>query len=203
MDHFNLPIDPDDTRGRIMQAAAELFTEKGYAGATTRAIAERAGVNEVTLFRHVGTKENLVKTIMDQFGGMALAGEMALNLSGNLRQDLTTIGAMMLKVMTERGSAMRMAICEAGNFPEFREVAADNPRQLRRMLTRYLEGQMAAGNIRPGHPEALAQAFLGMFFSYTVLRGFLGDDLQTPLSDQELVAQFVDLFVHGTLITQE
>lgn len=203
MNQFNFPIDPDDTRGRILQAAAELFAEKGYAGATTRAIAEQAGVNEVTIFRHFGAKENLVKAIMEQFGGMALAGEMELHFSGDLRQDLTMIGGMMLKVMTERSSAMRMALCEAGNFPEIRQAVADNPRQLRGMLTRYLEGQIAAGVIRPGHAEALAQAFLGMFFSYTVLRGFLGDDLDPQLSDEELVAQFVAVFVDGVSITEE
>ena len=38
------------TRSRIMQAASELFSEKGFARTTTRAIAERSGVNEVTLF---------------------------------------------------------------------------------------------------------------------------------------------------------
>ena len=84
----------------------------------------------------------------------------------------------MMKVMTERNDAMRMAICEAGIFPEFQDVAAENPRQLRRMLARYFEGQMAGRRIRPGHPEVMAQAFLGMFFSYTVLQGFLLDSLQ-------------------------
>ena len=50
----------------------------------------------------------------------------------------------MMKVMTERIDAIRMAICEAGNFPEFRQVVAENPRQLRRMLARYFERQMQA-----------------------------------------------------------
>ncbi len=47
----------DDTRERILQAAAELFAEKGYARATTRSIAEAAKVNEVTIFRHFGSKK--------------------------------------------------------------------------------------------------------------------------------------------------
>ena len=40
----------EDTRNRIIRAAIELVDEQGYKGATTRAIAERAEVNEVTLF---------------------------------------------------------------------------------------------------------------------------------------------------------
>jgi len=46
-----------------MQAASDLFANKGYAGTTTRSIAETAGVNEVTLFRHFGSKENLFTII--------------------------------------------------------------------------------------------------------------------------------------------
>lgn len=194
---------PDETRTRIMHAASQLFAEKGFAGTTTRAIAEKSGVNEVTIFRHFGTKENLAKEIMNQFGGFAIAEDLKTHFSGDYVQDLTLVGHALMKVMTERSDAMRMAICEAGNFPEFQQVVAENPRQLRRMLAGYFDSQMAAGAIRAGHPELHAQAFLGMFFSYAVLRGFLGDSLQPEISSTEVVEQFVYLFAHGTLTAQE
>lgn len=48
-------------RGRelLLAAASELFGERGYAGTSTRDIAERAGVTEPMLFRHFGTKAKL------------------------------------------------------------------------------------------------------------------------------------------------
>ena len=192
-----------DTRGRIIQAASVLFSQRGYAGTTTRSIAKKAGVNEVTLFRHFGSKENLAREIMNQFGGLAIAENLESHLSGEYRKDLLLIGGMMLKVMTERNDAMRMAICESGNFPEFREIVSENPRQLRQMLARYFQGLMEKKEIREGHPELLAQAFLGMFFSYTVLQGFLQDNLQPEVGPEEIVSQFVELFVRGTLRVKE
>jgi AcrR family transcriptional regulator len=195
--------DPGQTRDRIMQAASQLFSEKGFAGTTTRAIADLAGVNEVTLFRHFGTKEKLAKAIMDQFGGPALAEDLELRFSGDYVQDLMLMGRMMMKVMTEKVDAMRMAICESGNFPEFRHVVAENPRRLRQMLARYFQRQMDEKVIHPGHPEAMAQAFLGMFFSYTILQGLLMDTLQPEISSEELTEQFVILFVRSTLIERE
>ena len=194
---------PTDTRGRIINAASNLFASKGYAGTTTRAIAKTAGVNEVTLFRHFGSKENLAREIMNQFGGMAVAENLENHLSGNYRQDLLMIGQMMLTVMTERNDAMRMAICEAGNFPEFQDIVAENPRQLRQMMARYFQTKMEQGEIHAGHAELLAQAFLGMFFSYTVLEGFLLDSLQPEAKPDQIVTQFVDLFVRGTLKAEE
>lgn len=44
----------------MRRAAAELFAEQGYDTATTAQIAERAGVSEMTLFRHFSTKEKLL-----------------------------------------------------------------------------------------------------------------------------------------------
>ena len=54
------PEDPTpDTASRITAAALELFAERSYEGATTSAIARRAGVTEKTLFKHFGSKERL------------------------------------------------------------------------------------------------------------------------------------------------
>jgi AcrR family transcriptional regulator len=49
----------EDVIARIRDAAAALFAEKGYAGTTTREIAERAAVSETLLFRHFGGKAAL------------------------------------------------------------------------------------------------------------------------------------------------
>ncbi len=47
-------------RAKLLAAAARVFEVRGSAGATTRLIAEEAGVNEVTLFRHFGSKDALL-----------------------------------------------------------------------------------------------------------------------------------------------
>jgi AcrR family transcriptional regulator len=49
----------DEVRARLVEAARHSFAEYGYAGATTKNIAERAEVGEVLLFRHFGTKAGL------------------------------------------------------------------------------------------------------------------------------------------------
>ena len=76
----------DDTRQRILQAAAQVFAEKGYARATTRALAAAAGVNEVTLFRHFGNKQNLFAAVIERFGGPAVTAAMEGQLTGDCRR---------------------------------------------------------------------------------------------------------------------
>jgi AcrR family transcriptional regulator len=191
--------DSDDTRQRILVAAAQVFAEKGYARATTRLLAEAAGVNEVTLFRHFGSKEGLFAAIIETYAAPALSTAIAAQLTGDYRQDLLTMGTRVLDTLLERSEAMRLMLCEAEQFPEVRQVMAQNPRQLRQALAGYLRQQMAQGRVRPLNPEVAAQAFWGMFFAYTVSMWLLDEPLDAGLSTEELVAEFVDIFVQGTL----
>lgn len=56
----------------ILEAAVELFAQKGYANTSTSEIAKRAGVAEGTIFRHYGTKEKLLLAILVPFIKKAL-----------------------------------------------------------------------------------------------------------------------------------
>src|SRR5258708_13378774 len=51
----------DLTRRRILEAAEKVFSRDGFQGATTREIAREAQVNEVTLFRHFRTRDDLLR----------------------------------------------------------------------------------------------------------------------------------------------
>lgn len=57
----------EDTSERILIAAREVFSRKGYSGATTREISAAAEVAEITLFRHFETKNNLFCETVSKF----------------------------------------------------------------------------------------------------------------------------------------
>ena len=52
---------------KIIQAAIELVKEKGYTAATTKEIAIRAGVNEVTIFRNFKSKKGVIEAAVAEF----------------------------------------------------------------------------------------------------------------------------------------
>ncbi len=189
----------DPTRDRILQAAGRVFGDLGYARATTRAIAAEAGVNEVTLFRHFRKKENLFAAVIERYAAPALTNAIDAQLSGDYRQDLLDMGRVVAQALIQRHEAIRLMLCEAAHFPEVRRVMARNPRQLRQALARYLEGQIAQGRVRAIRPEVAAQVFWGMFFSYAVSQSLLEETIQPPLALEALIAEFVDIFVAGTV----
>jgi AcrR family transcriptional regulator len=190
----------DETRQRILEAAARVFAEQGYARATTRSLAAAAGVNEVTLFRHFGSKQNLFAAVTEQFAwpGVAMALE-GLLITGDYHQDLLSAGKKLLRLLLERKDLLRLMLCEAAHFPEVQAVMVENPRLIRRGLADYFQQQMERGQVRPLRPQVMAQAFAGMLFSYAVVWGILEDSIDGELSTEELVGHFVDIFVHGTI----
>ncbi|BCK73217.1 TetR family transcriptional regulator [Streptomyces libani subsp. rufus] len=60
--------DAQGTRLRLLDAASELFAERGYERATVRDIASRAGANQALLFRYFGSKKALFGEVMSRGG---------------------------------------------------------------------------------------------------------------------------------------
>src|SRR3954463_2442137 len=65
----------EDTRERLIRAAAQLFAEKGFEGASVKELAQEAGVNVSLVSYHFGGKEGLFKACLEQFGkeGLGIA----------------------------------------------------------------------------------------------------------------------------------
>lgn len=181
-----------ETRKRILQAAVQVFADQGYTGATTRGIAEAAGVSELTLFRHFGSKKNLFMAAIQRHSAIpGIEAALASQLSGDPRQDLTMIGTHFLSTLTERRQELLMTLYEAGRIPEVRQVSAQVPRQQREMLTSYMRRQIETGQLRDLDPSMMAQAFLGMLFAYAIYQALFD---KTP-PGEEMIRSCVDFFV--------
>jgi AcrR family transcriptional regulator len=192
--------DYNETAQRILEAAAQVFSERGYVGATTRALAAAAGVNEVTLFRHFGTKQGLFQAVVEQFSAVPGLAARAAQLTGDdYRADLTRIAQHYLAMLRRNRRAILMTMAESPRQPEIRPVIAATPARQRAMLAGYLRQQIARGVVRNlPNPELTAQAFFGMFFEYSMAQLLAEPDTPQP-ADEDVIAEFVDIFVRGTI----
>src|SRR5205814_10472678 len=74
-------------RDEILAAAAHVFAQHGFRGSTTRRIADTAGVNEITLFRQFGSKEELIRQAMQycsHFAGFTPLPDVAVDPESEL-----------------------------------------------------------------------------------------------------------------------
>ena len=88
----NTRLDSDERRQAIVEAAVPLFARKGFSGATTRELAEAAGISEALLFRHFPSKQLLYSEILQQVG---CQGDPALEKLASLPASSATLVCMM------------------------------------------------------------------------------------------------------------
>ena len=83
-------LDSDERRKAIVAAAVPLFARKGFAGTTTKELAEVAGISEALLFRHFPSKKNLYDEILR----LGCEGHPALECLAALRPSTATLVTM-------------------------------------------------------------------------------------------------------------
>jgi len=87
---------------QIVQAATQIFAERGYAGATTNHIAERAGVSIGSLYQYFPNKEAILVTLAKRH--VEIAGSMLLRLMAGLNlpeTDLTELLRLFIRSTLE------------------------------------------------------------------------------------------------------
>ena len=88
-------LDGEERRKAIVHAAVPLFARKGFAGTTTREIAEAAGISEALVFRHFPTKKLLYREILH----LGCEGDPALEQLASLQPSTKTLVCMVRFMM--------------------------------------------------------------------------------------------------------
>lgn len=133
-----------DAREKLLAAAYELFGAKGYAGVGTRAIAEAAGVNEVTLFRIFGTKHSLWQEIFDRYVVRPTDEVLGEGTNGDWDHDVRQVARNITQTITANINLLKMNLLEDRRDTETKEELASQPQRMNVALVRALEkGPMA------------------------------------------------------------
>jgi AcrR family transcriptional regulator len=186
-----------DARQRLLDAASELFCRDGYDGVSTRAIAKKAGVNEITLFRLFGTKEKLLFAIMDREADLrARLPSGAFEPSGDVVADLARFGRFMLAGMLEKSQIMKLGMTEMHRRPRLWRRIAPAPDAALKALSDYFDRAAEKGLIRKVESRLAAITFFSFFFRSMVMTTFLGRDMLMKM-DEDAIFDFCSMFVEG------
>ena len=185
----------DEIRQRILGAAARVYSQYGFRGATTRLIATEAGVNEVTLFRTFGSKADLLEAMLQS----RMVPNSAPTISGNLSDPAAEITGWCALLMTHlRGHShiIRKTIAEAEERPDAACAACEGSNSASDSLVLYVERLRNAGF---ADPEADVNTAVSMFMS-----AMFGDSLYReiiprafPQPVDEAPAKYVQTFLRA------
>jgi AcrR family transcriptional regulator len=200
---FLMPDARNPTRQRLIQAALELFAAQGVTDTTTRQIAESAGVNEVTLFRHFGNKHGLLLAVIEEAAVFTQLGQTLVQQAtptGDLNQALKEYAIACLQALERVPEMVRSVVGEAGQYPsENREALGRGFTQANRYVAAYFETVIRQGHCRTHlSAENLASLLNGMLLGYAVIE-FTSEFHHLWQDREEFLENLVTLFLHGAV----
>jgi AcrR family transcriptional regulator len=157
-----------DPRHRLIDAAVAVFGECGFRGATTRRIAEAAGVNEVTLFRLFGSKSALLEEAvrLSQTTTARKADNCLPDEPGDPAAELEAWAREHWRHMRERRSVIRKMMSEFEEHPGISHCLSDGWDRARAGVVHYLEQLRDRGQISADAPIGTAvTVFTGALFA--------------------------------------
>lgn len=160
------PPDPrvergEATRARLVEAARELFAQRGYAGVGTEEVVRRAGVTRGALYHHFRDKRDLFRAVYEQTEEDLVTATAARASSAEdpWQALVTGIGAF-LDACSEP-ALMRIGVLDAPavlGWREWREIGARHGLGL---IEATLKAAMDAGTLRRTDVEPLARLLFG------------------------------------------
>ena len=183
-----------DIRTRLLDAAARVYGETGYRGATTRRIAQEAGVSEITLFRQFGSKESLILEALTQVG--RAAQPMLPDDPVDPHAELMQWCRQRFEILNGLRSLLRKVMGEVEEHPEIIECAKTSPHHPALLLERYVRRLQERGLASSDTPPKLAAALLiGAIFTEAMVRDMIPEIY--PYSVDEAIEAYVRLFLRA------
>jgi len=189
-------------REAILDAAADLFFEQGYAATSIDAIIERVGGSKRNVYTEFGNKEGLFTALVHRTAGQALSALRMDGLDGSdLRASLLAFSERLIGLYMSPTviGIYRTAISEGARFPDLvRQFYEDGPLRASRGVAQELRAAQARGELRDIDPDAAGNRFVAMLRDNAHLQVLLG--LAPPPGGEQIrtaAATAVDLFLHG------
>lgn len=181
----------------ILEAARDTFLEEGV-GATTGAIARRAGISEATIFKRFRTKAELFFAAMG-FAEFDARREIEdLRGKASARREIEAISLRLLEYLGEMVPVLIRLLAHPGvNTAALAEKAPELPaRALVEAVAEYVESQERDGRLGRRNPRAVAATIFGILHDRALLE-HIGLAPRDASSREKFVRSFVDVLWNG------
>lgn len=170
--------EPTEKQQRILEAAMDVFAEKGFAGTSTSEIAKRAGVAEGTIFKHYKTKKDLLIGVVAPFFFRFVVPGQIDEVVSIMHAPHPTFEAFLRALYTNRlqfvlahERAVRVALQELPFHAEVRALAHDT------IITKVwphakavVERFQASGHVRAADPASVMRICVTAMMGYVAVR---------------------------------
>ncbi len=188
----------------ILEAAAEVFGEKGYDAAPTAEIARRAGVTERTLFKHFKSKSALLKRVVFAFAVKTILPLQIQKVKAMSEREAASYADFVAALAKDRlatvrsfGMGPRIVFNEIlrneGFRDKIRELFKDNVwTAILAAVKRFQQQNKLRKDL---NPEAIARATMTMVAGYVLFRSFIAN--KEDWDDEKNIESLVRVLTEG------
>jgi len=187
------------TRERILDAALESFAEKGFSGTTTKELAKRAKVNEVTIFRQFRSKRALFSSVISERSPvLEIADRVSSDTSGPVDELLAGNIRTVLRMLRANKQLYFVILGDSWRQPRMRSMAYEQVvKKGIALVAKVMRDLMDAGKIRRMDPEIAARALMGAVQFHFMTTEIMGGGAPTHDEEERLVRGLVSIFLDG------
>lgn len=187
----------------ILEAAVEIFSDKGFSAASTSEIAQKAGVAEGTIFRYYKTKKDLLLSIVGPTMSRMIAPFVMRNFNGVLDMPFESYEAFLrafilnrLEFARNNFKIIRILIQEIPFQPVLRKHFSENIlSQVLERVTAITEHFKAKGEIIEAPTPAIIRFTVSSVIGYLVTRLLLMPE--KDWNDEEEINLILSFMLHG------
>lgn len=193
-----MEIELDKTEQKIVDATIFLLDKEGTNGTTTKKIAKKAEVSEVTVFRKFKSKDNLLKIAKIYYSDYFLEkiSDIFINYEDtDLESLLKHIWGKLVNFLDNNLDIIKIALDELMSNPEEEKIFSKFSDEVLKNLTNIFKEQIDKGKIRKINPSAAALTVFSVIVEGIIFWKFeskvSNDDTNKYLDD------FLDIFING------
>lgn len=193
-----MEIELDKTEQKIVDATIFLLDKEGMNSTTTKKIAKKAEVSEVTVFRKFKSKDNLLKIAKIYYSDYFLEkiSDIFTNYEDtDLESLLKHIWGKLVNFLDNNLNIIKIALDELMSNPEEEKIFSKFSDEVLKNLTNIFQEQIDKGKIRKINPSAAALTVFSVIVEGIIFWKFeskvSNDDTNKYLDD------FLDIFING------
>lgn len=192
-----------DKQKKILLAAIESFSEKGYAATSTSEIAKKAGVAEGTIFRHYNTKKDLLVSIVAPLMTKLIAPFVVEDFNKVLDRQFDRVEDFLRATIENRRDVLKrllpvikIMLQEIPFQPELRQQFIDQiAKKIFERVSLLIKGYQEKGQIIEMPPETVARLAITSILGYLFTRYILFPE--NDWDDELEIERTIQFIMHG------
>ncbi len=195
----------EEKRGRIEEAAKELFIKRGFHATSMRDIAQGAGTSLGNLYNYYKTKEDILESIIARYQKVidARLRDIFDEIEEpSTRESLVRFGRLIKDLVSAHSDFWLLMYIDVLEFENrhFRKMFDGLAKNLRRRFGPYFEKLRSENALHDGIDPAVGfTAAYMQFFNYFLVEKLFGGNRHLGMSDDRVITTLTDIFIRGVM----